>query len=179
MNNLSVALRSIIAMSRDAQSPGRSLLLAVLLIASTNAFAADKASGRAAFKTWSSAIKFAALVRGPDEMDESKTVLRIYLSSSDIGAKIKACKTLSCADAALIDGAMVDFSDARHLGYAVRLNGERAQYSGGTDEGAFALTTNKPDHLAGKVHIDDAASGGAKVDAEFDLSLANTFKSLR
>jgi hypothetical protein len=164
---------------RRARSALRLLLPSMLLIGSMNALAADKASGTAAFKTWSSAIKYATLVRGPDEMDESKTVLRIYLSSADISAKIKACKTLSCADGALTDGAMVDFGDARHLGYAVRLNGARAQYSGGTDPAAFALTTTKADHLAGKVHIDDAASGGAKVDAEFDLALAATFTKLR
>jgi hypothetical protein len=154
-------------------------LPAILLAASMSALAADKAGGTVVFKTWSSAVKYASLVRGPDEMDESKTVLRIYLSSADIGAKIRACKTLSCADGALTDGAMVDFGDARHLGYAVRLNGERAQYSGGTDAGAFTLSTNKADHLAGKVHIDDAASGGARVDAEFDLTLANTFTAVR
>lgn len=163
----------------SARCCARALLPVVLLAASSNALAADKAGGTVELKTWSSAIKYAALVLGPDEMDESKTVLRIYLSSSDIGAKIKACKTLSCADGALTDGAMVDFGDARHLAYAVRLNGERAQYSGGTDADAFTLSTNKADHLTGKVHIDDAASGGAKVDAEFDLTLANTFTAVR
>ncbi len=86
-------------------------------------------------------MKYGWLVRGPDEMDPSRTVLRIYLSSVDVGAKIKACKTLSCADNALEDGAMVDFSDARHLAYAVRLNGERLQYSGGTNGEAFTLST--------------------------------------
>jgi opacity protein-like surface antigen len=167
------------AVAIRARSTLRLLLTSMLLIGSMNALAADKVSGTVAFKTWTGAIKFAALVRGPDEMDESKSVLRIYLSSSDISAKIKACKTFSCADAALTDGAMVDFGDARHLGYAVRLNNERAQYSGGTDASAFALTANKSDHLAGKVHIDDAASGGAKVDADFDLALMTTFKSVR
>lgn len=178
MKNVSLAHHAAAACSRT-RSHWRSLLPAILLVGSMNAMAADKASGTVAFKTWSSAVKYATLVRGPDEMDESRTVLRIYLSSADISATIKACKTLSCADAALTDGAMVDFGDARHLGYAVRLNGARAQYSGGTDADAFALTANKADHLAGKVHIDDAASGGAKVDAEFDLALAATFTKLR
>ena len=141
--------------------------------------AGDKASGTVKFKTWSATLKHAWMVRSPDEMDASKSILRIYLSSADIGAKIKACKTLSCANLALEDGAKVDFSDARHLGYAVKLNGQRVQYSGGTDGGAFKLTTNKPDHLAGKLHIDDVASGGASVDAEFDLTLTNTFKTVR
>lgn len=152
---------------------------ALLLSLSSTALAVDSASGTVAFKAASGAIKYAWMVRGPDEMDDSKTTLRIYLSSADIGAKIKACKTLSCADMALEDGAMVDYSDARHLAYAVRLNGERVQYSGGTDGDAFKLSTNTPDHLAGKLHIDDAAVGGAKVDADFDLMLANTFKTVR
>ena len=155
------------------------LLVLLGAVASGAALAADKASGTVAFKTYSSSVKYAWLVRGPDEMDESKSVLRLYLSSADIGAAIKACKTLSCADAALTDGAMVDYSDASHLGYAVRLNGERVQYSGGTSGDAFVLSTSKPDHLAGKLHIDDSAAGGAKVDADFDLTLVNTFKSVR
>ena len=92
-------------------------------------------------------------------MDPSKTVLRLYLSSADMSDKIKACKTLSCADQSLGDGATVDFGDARHLAYWVRVNGGLAQYSGGTDASAFALSTNKPDHLAGKLHIDDVSHG--------------------
>jgi hypothetical protein len=151
---------------------------AMLLIASTG-HAGEKISGSVKFKTWSSAVKFAWMVRSPDEMDASKSILRIYLSSADIGGKIKACKTLSCANLALEDGVMVDFSDARHLAYAVKLNGQRAQYSGGTNGDAFKLSTNKPDHLAGKLHIDDASVGGANVDAEFDLMLTNTFKTVR
>ena len=154
-------------------------VLAIWLGASTLALAGDSASGAISFKAAKGTVKYGFLVRGPDEMDPSKTVLRLYLSSVDIGAKIKAAKTFSDADSALEDGAMVDFSDARHLGYAVRLNHELLQYSGGTDGKAFTLTTNKPDHLAGKVHIDDSASGGAKVDATFDLTLVKTFTSLR
>ena len=157
----------------------RWLLSAILLMTSISALAADKVSGKVSFKTTSSAIKFAWLVRGPDDMDASKTILRIYLSSSDIGAQIKTCRTLSCADRALADGAMVDFSDARHLSYSVSLNGGHEQYSGATDASAFTLSMNKPEHLAGKLHIDDASAGGAKIDADFDLALANTFKTAR
>ena len=145
---------------------------------STLALAGDSASGTISFQAAKGTVKYGFLVRGPDDMDPSKNVLRLYLSSVDIGAKIKAAKTFSDADNALEDGAMVDFGDARHLGYAIRLNGERVQYSGGTDADAFKLTTNKPDHLAGKVHIDDSTSGGAKVDATLDLTLVKTFTSL-
>ena len=152
---------------------------ALSLASSAHALAGDSASGTVSFQAAKGAVKYGFLVRGPDEMDPSKTVLRLYLSSADIGAKVKAAKTFSDADNALTDGAMVDFGDARHLGYAIRLNGERVQYSGGTDGEAFKLTTNKPDHLAGKVQIDDSASGGAKVAATFDLTLVKTFTSLR
>jgi hypothetical protein len=152
---------------------------AIWLATSALAFASDSASGTITFKTGKCAVKYGWLVRGPDEMDPSKTVLRIYLSSVDAGAKIKACKNLSCADNALKDGAMVDFSDAGHLAYAVRLNGERLQYSGGTHGEAFTLTTSEPNHLVGKLHIDDTAADGAKVDATFDLTLVNTFASVR
>ncbi|GAA0723275.1 hypothetical protein [Dokdonella soli] len=154
-------------------------IAAMFTLAAPAVLAADAASGTVAFKTFSSPVKYAYLVRGPHEFIPNQTVSRIYLSSSDVGAKIKACQTLSCADRALTDGAMVDYGDARHLDYALRLNGERAQYSGSTDADAFKLTTNKPDHLAGKVHIDDAAAGGGKVDADFDLTVMNTFKSVR
>ena len=149
------------------------------LAASTAALAADSASGTISFQGHSGAITHAWMVRGPDEMEAGRTVLRIYLSSADIGAKIKACKTLSCADGAIEDGAMVDYGDARHLAYAVRLDGERVQYSGGTDPGAFALSKNMPDQLAGTLHIDDAAAGGAKIDATFGVELSNSFKAAR
>src|SRR4029077_3208367 len=152
---------------------------AIWLAPSALVFAGDRASGTITFKTGKCAVKYGWLVRGPDEMDPSETVPRIYLSRVDVGAKIKACKTLSGADNALKDGAMVDFSDAHHLAYAVRLNGERLQYSGGTNGEAFTLTTSEPNHLVGKLHIDDTAADGAKVDATFDLTLVNTFASGR
>jgi hypothetical protein len=155
------------------------LIAAISFAVSTSAFAANTASGKVAFKGHSSVIAYGWLVRGPDEADSGKTVLRVYLSSQDIGGKIEACRTLSCADEALYDGAMLDFGDVPHLGYAIRVNRELDQYSGGTDAGAFALSTNKPDHLAGKVHIDDTAFGGGSVDATFDLTLTRTFKALR
>lgn len=154
-------------------------LCPLLLAAAATASAADRAGGSIVLGKHTASVQHAVLVRGPDEMRDGKTLLRLYLSSADIAAAIKACKTLSCADAALTDGAAVDFSDASHLGYWVALNGGRAQYSGGTSQDAFKLSANTADHLAGKLHIDDAAMGGAKVDADFDASLASTFTKVR
>ena len=58
-------------------------------------------------------------------------------------------------------------------------NGQRVQYSGGTEVAAFKHTINTPDHLAGKLHIDDRTASGPKLNADFDLTLANTFKKVR
>lgn len=149
--------------------------LALAIVLSTAAIASDVASGSVHFKDHEAALKHAWLVRGPDDMDATKSVLRLYLSSADIGAKIKACKTMSCADAALEDGVMVDYSDASHLPYAVRLDDERVQYSGATSADAFALSAHAADHLAGKLHVDDSTAGGATIDASFDVAVANTF----
>ncbi len=159
----------------------RSLLVVSAIWLATSAFAqaGDSASGAISFKDAKGMVKYGFLVRGPDDFEPSKTVLRFYLSSVDIGAKVKAAKTFSEANRALEDGAMVDFSDAPPLSYAVRLNHTLVQVTGGTNLEAFTLTTNKPDDLAGELHFDATASGGAKVDATFDLTLVKTFTSLR
>lgn len=166
------------AAKRESRIILRSCALA-LAFACTAAIAADHGTGSIVLNKKTAAIQHAALVRGPDEMQPSRSILRLYLSTADMSDKIKACKTLSCADQALEDGATVDYGDAPHLAYWVHVNGGLAQYSGGTDASAFALSTNKPDHLAGKLHIDDTSMGGAKIDADFDLSVINTFKTVR
>ena len=149
--------------------------LAVAIVgAATTAAVADHAKGSITLGKHSGTISHVVLVRGPDAMDPSHSVLRLYFSADDVGAKIKACKTMSCADQALVDGASVDYSSATHLGYWVGLNGQLAQYSGGTRHDAFKLTADKPDHLAGTLHIDDSSMGGAKVDVDFDATLAAT-----
>ena len=148
---------------------------ALALIFCGPARAGDEASGNVTMNTAKTVIRHAWMVRARDEMDAQRTILRVYLSSVDIGQDIKACKTLSCADSALQDGAMVDYGDASHLGYAVRLNGGKVQYSGGTDADAFTLTTQASDRLAGKLLSDDSGRGGARVEATFDVAVSNHF----
>lgn len=152
---------------------------AAVLAGGAAAQAADTASGTITLRKHETRITHVVMVCGPDEMDESHSLLRLYFSPDDIGARIRACKTLSCADQVLGDGASVDFADAPHLGYWVRLDGGRVQNSGGTEPDAFALDTNAPDHLAGKLHLDATAMGGPMVDARFDATLAATFTRLR
>ena len=144
--------------------------------ASIGAPSPGHASGSATFDKHSVTFKYGWLVRGPDDFDHSKTILRIYLSGTDIGAKILACDSLSCIDESMFDGGFVNYSDATYNGYWVTLSGGHFQFSGGAEATAFTLTTKRPDHLAGKIHIDDSSFHGAKLDAEFDLPLLKTFK---
>lgn len=152
---------------------------ALALAAVLPARAADTASGTITLGKHEVRIAHVVMVRGPDEMDESRSILRLYFSPDDLAAKIKACKTLSCADHALGDGASVDHADLPHLGYWVRLNGGLVQNSGGTEPDAFALTANAPDHLAGTLRVDATSMGGPRIDAQFDAALAATFERVR
>ncbi len=151
-------------------------LLFLLSAAASNGASLGHASGSAAFDNHSATIKYGWLVRGPDEANDGKSILRIYLSSTDIGEKIQACGSLSCVDQSLVNGGFVDFSGASYTNYWIALDGGHVQFSGGTDATAFALTTKQPNHLAGKVRIDDSSFHGAKLVAEFDLTLLKTFK---
>ena len=142
------------------------------------AAAAGGASGSIDYAHKNAAVKYAWLIEGPDDMQPGKTLRRLYFSATDIGAKLAACASLSCADGSVSEGATIDFAkDARHLGYWVVLNGQKVQYSGGTEPAAFTIKTDAHDRLAGHVHIDDAAAGGAKIDADFDAALLKSVTS--
>ncbi len=152
------------------------LLFCFAAAASIGAPAAGHASGSASFDKHSVTIKYGWLVRGPDEFHDGKSMLRLYFASADVGAKIQACDTLFCADQSLVNGAFVDYSDASYVtNYWVTLSDGSVQFSGGTNATALTLTTNQPDHLAGKVRIDDPSFHGATLIVEFDLRLLKTF----
>jgi hypothetical protein len=151
-------------------------LLSVISPPAAASAPAGRAGGTASFDKHTVDIKYGWLVRGPDEFDRSKTILRLYFSATDVGAKIAACETMSCADGTLANGGFVNFGSLGYNGYWLTLDGGRVQYSGGADATAFALTTKRPNHLAGKVRIDDSSFGGGKLTVDFDLPLARTFE---
>jgi hypothetical protein len=152
------------------------LLFLFATAASIGAPTADYASGSASFDKHSATIKYGWLLRGPDEFDRSKSILRIYVSSTDVGAKIRACDSLSCVDQSLVDGGFVEYSDASYTNYWVKLDGGHVQFSGGSNATAFTFTVKQSNHLAGKLRIDDPSFHGAKLVIEFDLPLFKTFK---
>lgn len=104
------------------------LLLGVGIVTATHA--ADTASGSLNYKGRSAALKYAWLVTGPSDFEPGKTIRRLVLSSSDIGAKLQACKTFSCADGEVMEGATVDFAGGRRLNYWTVMNDQKVQYSG-------------------------------------------------
>jgi hypothetical protein len=137
---------------------------------------AGHASGNVTFGKHSATIEYGWLVRGPDEFNRGKSLFRIYFSSIDVGAKIAACSSLSCADDSLVNGAFIDVNDSQIVNFWMTLDGGHVQYSGGVDTTALKLDTNRPDHLAGKFRFDESSAGGGKLVADFDLPLMKTFK---
>lgn len=161
---------------------GRKYVAALLLICTgiaSVASAADTANGGLAYKGRSATLRYAWLVAGPSDFEPGKTVRRIVLSNSDIGAKLQACTTFSCVESEVMDGATIDFTGGPRLNYWIAINGQKVQYSGTARPGTFIARTDDPKHLAGHIAIDDVAAGGPKLDAEFDVTLLKEFRSAR
>ena len=143
----------------------------------TGVGAVDTAGGNLSYKGRTAALKYAWLATGPSDMEPGKTVRRLVLSSTDIGAKLQACKTFSCTDGSVTEGATVDFTGGPRLNYWTAMNGQKIQYSGTARPETFAARVNDAGHLAGRLAIDDTAAGGPKLDAEFDVKVLKDFKS--
>jgi hypothetical protein len=169
-------------------------LVAMMLAAvASSAFAADKASGTVVDKIdpASADIKYGYLLRGPDVYfdtgangdlydPKNPTMLRIILSSTDIGAQIRECVNLSCATEVLKDGVYFDYANGKgaphDLPCEIRFSaGDDHKWNNVEKLGALTLSSNKPDHLAGKLHID--FGGYHEADVDFDLTLFKTFKT--
>jgi hypothetical protein len=140
---------------------------------------AAPASGNLTYKGRSVAIKHAWLVTGPSDMEPGKTVRRLVLSTSDIGAKLEACRTFSCTDGEVMEGATVDFTGGPRLSYWTAMDGQKVQYSGTARPESFSPRTDEGARLAGHLAIDDTSAGGAKLDADFDVSAMKEFKVAR
>jgi hypothetical protein len=151
------------------------VLAAVCMLAAHSFAAGNDANGTLAYKGRTVAFKYAWLVKGPYERDPAKTLRRLILSATDIGAAIQACKSVSCVDGKVTEGMTVDFDVSPRLDYWIALNGQKVQYSGAAMPNALSARANDPGHLAGKLAIDDVAAGGPKVDAEFDVTVFKTF----
>jgi hypothetical protein len=146
------------------------VLLATALGAFTNAAVAGDANGSVVYKARTANLKFAYLVKGPDEVSK-QTIRRLILSATDLSAKIAACTKMSCTDSNLTEGLSVNFDSGPRLNYWMVLNEPKIQYSGTLKPEMLRTTVSDAKHMTGKLSFDDAAAGGPKVDVEFDAAL--------
>lgn len=137
----------------------------------------NQVKGMLTYRTYSVALKYAWLVKGPLERDPGKTIRRLILSANDIGDQLQGCETISCAGGQVTEGMTVDFDAPPRLDYWVAVNGGKVQYSFGAMPEAFAARVDNAGRLAGKLTFDDFAAGGPKVEIDFDVTLFKEFKS--
>ena len=90
------------------RSAGPVLLAMTLMVATSVLAAGNDAKGTSVYKSRTTIVKHAYLVKGPDAVSK-QPIRRLILSATDIGAKIAACKTMSCTDSGLGDGLSVNF----------------------------------------------------------------------
>jgi hypothetical protein len=163
-------------MTRTLAACRRTTLIVAAAAAASLALpaSAEPAKGTVKQGSRTTTIQHAWLVVGPDAIDPKVMIRQLVLSSTDIGAKIKACTKMSCVSGLVEDGMTVDIGGPR-LNFWVALNGQRVQYSGTEPPSALAASVNDGKRLAGTLRIDKTASGGSKVDVQFDAPLAKSF----
>ncbi|MEO8676162.1 MAG: hypothetical protein ABI569_11315 [Casimicrobiaceae bacterium] len=151
--------------------------LAVSLVTSAmSAGAADtQAKGTLVYKMQSIPIKYAYFVMGADEFSK-KTIRRVILSSTDIGAKVTACKSMSCTEREVREGMSVDLVPGGRIEYWIALNGQLVQYSGTEPVESLQITANEATRLAGKLKFDSTGAGGPRLDIEFDAPLTKDLR---
>ena len=140
---------------------------------------ADAASGTINYQSKAGPLAINAanvyLVKGPDAVS-GKTIRQLIFTSADIGAKLQACATMSCASGSVTEGMTVDFDAGPRLNYWVVGNGQKIQYSGtARPDATLKLTADTAQRLAGTLAIDDSAAGGAKVNVKFDAPVAKQY----
>ena len=121
----------------------------------------------------------AFLIKGPDVVDQKKILRRVLFTTADIGAKLKACETMSCVDNVFTEGLQVDWDAGPRLNYWLTVSDQLVQYSGTLEPNAFVAKDNSPTRLSGRVTFDGTAMGAPKVDVEFDAPLVKELGKVR
>jgi hypothetical protein len=96
-----------------------------------------------------------------------------------MGAKIRGCQAMSCADGEVTEGLVVDMGAGPRLNYWMALNDQKVQHSGTRPPASLKTSADDPKRLAGKLSFDDSGASGPKVDVEFDAMLVKEFKAAR
>lgn len=153
--------------------------MAAALLLSSQAAHAGTAKGTMVNAKGTVAFQYAYLVKGPDSFDEKKVIRRLIFSSSDLSAKLQACAAMSCSDGGVTEGMTVDIDGGPRLNYWTVMKGGLVQYSGTQESSALKVSADDAKHLAGKLSFDGNASGGPKVDVDFDANLVKEFTKAR
>jgi hypothetical protein len=97
-------------------------------------------------------------------------------SATDIGAKLKACAKMSCTDGSVDEGMTIDLDNGPRINYWVALNGQRLQHSA-TQPASASRCDGQRCASASRAgsRSTSPASGGSKVDVQFDAPLAKAF----
>jgi len=159
--------------------PGGALVLAALPLLPARLASAADVRGTISYHGKSAALRFAAMITGPDEVDGKKTIRRVVLTGADLRSTIARCPTMSCVDAAVADGMEIDFDAGPRLNYWVVLDGQKTQYSGTAVPESLTAGANDARRIAGRLSIDDSAAGGPAIEVEFDAPLVRTFDRSR
>jgi hypothetical protein len=130
-------------------------------------------------KPISTTFTHAFLIKGPDVVDHKKLLRRVLLTTSDIGAKLTACESMSCVDDAFTEGLQVDWDAGPRLNYWLTLNDQLVQYSGTLEPQVFTAKENSPNRIAGKLTFDGTPASGPKVDVEFDAPIVKEIGIVR
>ena len=102
---------------------------------------------------------------------DGKVMRRLIFTPLDLGAKIKACATMSCSDSDLRRRPRSRPGRRAADELLVRRQRPESAVFGDREARSAELTTDTPQRLAGKLVIDDSAAGGAKVNIDFDATL--------
>jgi hypothetical protein len=157
----------------------RLLALVLAFTLAAGAASAGTAKGTLTHKGKAVTLAHAYLVVGPDAIEPTIKIRRLILSANDLGAKLDACKTMSCTDGEVTEGLVVDIGSGPRMNYWMAISDQRIQHSDTEEPSSLAATTDDAKKLAGKLTIDDTPSGGPQVSVEFDAPLVKELTAAR
>ena len=157
----------------------RPLAVAAAILLAAAAASAGTAKGTLVHKDKTVTLAHAYLVVGPDALDPATKIRRLILSANDLGAKLAACKEMSCTDGAVTEGLVVDINGGPRMNYWMAISDQRVQHSDTEEPSSLTATTDDAKKLAGKLTIDDTGSGGPTVAVEFDAPLVQELTAAR
>lgn len=124
-------------------------------------------------------LRHAYLVKGPDLVDPAVHIRRLVFSGPELAAGIQATENMLGLEGTVREGMTVDLVPGGELRYWLGIRDGYVQHSGAVTAAALKAIQDAPDHLAGKLSFDDGATGGARVEVEFDASLVKEFQAAR